>query len=144
VETRYQAAGIDALAVCFIDELAHVLGETDLAVCRPGGTTLAELAAAGVPALLLPHPDAADDYQLANAQFYASAGACRLLDERICEGHLEEMVAGELDGLLKSDAERAEMAAAMHGLAHARAAQGIAALASRLLDAGVDSVPLAA
>ena len=144
VETRYQAAGIDALAVCFIDELAHVLGETDLAVCRPGGTTLAELAAAGVPALLLPHPDAADDYHLANAQHYASAGGCRLLDERTCEGHLEEGLAGELDALLKSGAGRAEMATAMRGLSHPGAAHEIAALAFRLLDSGVDSVPLAA
>jgi UDP-N-acetylglucosamine--N-acetylmuramyl-(pentapeptide) pyrophosphoryl-undecaprenol N-acetylglucosamine transferase len=144
VESQYQAAGIDALSVCFIDELAHVLGETDLAVCRPGGTTLAELAVAGVPALLLPHPDAADDYQLANAKFYAAAGGCRLLDERTCEGHLEELLAGQLERLLKADAERSEMARAMRNLSHPEAVQKIALLASHLLDAGLDALPLAA
>lgn len=144
VEARYQAAGIDALSVCFIEELAHVLGETDLAVCRPRGTTLAELAAAGVPAVLLPHPDAADDYQLANAEFYESAHACRMIDERTCEGRLEEVLAAQLHSLLGDSSARADLATAMRGLAHPQAAQDIASVAAQLLDAGLESVPLAA
>ena len=56
------------------------------AVCRAGGTTLAELAVSGVPAVLVPYPYAADDHQRKNAEVYTSAGACLLLDQREVTG----------------------------------------------------------
>ena len=56
--------------------MSGLLAESDLAVCRAGGTTLAELAAAGVPAILVPYPHAADDHQRKNAEALAAAGAC--------------------------------------------------------------------
>ena len=64
-------AGVDALVVAFIDELAPVMFDSDLVVCRPGGTTLAELSLAGVPAILVPYPRSMD-YHLPNAEVFAA------------------------------------------------------------------------
>jgi UDP-N-acetylglucosamine--N-acetylmuramyl-(pentapeptide) pyrophosphoryl-undecaprenol N-acetylglucosamine transferase len=143
VEERYQAAGIDALAVSFIDELAHVLAQTDLVVCRAGGGTLAELAVAGVPALLLPHPESSDDHQLANAQVYATAGASRFLDERACQARLEETLAAELEWLLVEDHVRADMAAAIREFSRPEAAWDIARLCAQLLAVGTETAAAA-
>jgi UDP-N-acetylglucosamine--N-acetylmuramyl-(pentapeptide) pyrophosphoryl-undecaprenol N-acetylglucosamine transferase len=139
VEERYVQAGVDALAVSFIDDLAQVLEETDLAVCRAGGATLAELAVAGVPAILLPHPDSPDDQQLANAQAYLTAGACRLVDERACEGRLEETLGREIEILLGDASAREVMAAAMRTFSRPRAAQDIAALCAAFLSSGCEA-----
>ncbi len=54
----------------------------DLALCRAGALTVAELAMAGLPALLVPYPYAADDHQLANARALADAAAARVLASR--------------------------------------------------------------
>lgn len=139
VEEHYRSLGTNALPISFIDGLAHVLSETDLVVSRAGGTTLAELAAAGVPALLLPHPDAADDHQLASAQVFVAAGACRLIDERSCEERFEDAIAEQLDQLLSNASERAKMAGAIRNFARPHAAQDIASISSQLLADGCDA-----
>ena len=72
---RYRDVGVDALTVSFIDEMAPVMFASDLVVCRAGGTTLAELALAGVPAVLVPYPRDVEAYQLANADVVAATGA---------------------------------------------------------------------
>jgi UDP-N-acetylglucosamine--N-acetylmuramyl-(pentapeptide) pyrophosphoryl-undecaprenol N-acetylglucosamine transferase len=139
VEERYQSAGLDALVVSFIDELAHVLAETDLVICRAGGAMLAELAVAGVPGLLIPNPEASDDHQLANAQVYVAAGACRLVDERSCGDRLEGALAAQI-GLLVSDHQgRGEMAGAMRNFARPQAAEDIARLCAEFLASGTES-----
>ena len=56
--------------------------ESDLALCRSGALTVAELAMAGLPALLVPYPHAADDHQSANARAAAEAGAAIVLPSR--------------------------------------------------------------
>jgi UDP-N-acetylglucosamine--N-acetylmuramyl-(pentapeptide) pyrophosphoryl-undecaprenol N-acetylglucosamine transferase len=126
-EARYQRLGVEALAVTFIDEIAAVLFESDLVVCRAGGTCLAELALAGVPALLVPHPQATDDHQLANAKVFTSAGASRLIDETSQVGALDRALARELTPLLAEAALRARMGLAMQRLARPDAAAEIAA-----------------
>ncbi len=125
-ESRYQRSGVDALAVTFIDEIASLLFESDLVVCRSGGTTLAELALAGVPAVLVPYPDAADDHQLANAKVFTAAGASRLIDESSQSGALETALARELTPLLVEDSQRIEMSHHMQSLARPDAAAEIA------------------
>ena len=82
VETAYREAGIAAEVVAFESDMPTRYREADLAVCRAGALTVAELALAGLPALLAPYPFAADDHQLANARALADAGAARLLDAR--------------------------------------------------------------
>ena len=78
----YRSRGIEADVRAFIDDMASAYGWADLAVCRAGALTIAELAAAGVPAVLIPFPAAVDDHQTRNAQFLVGAGAAELLPER--------------------------------------------------------------
>jgi len=77
----YRARGIVADVRAFIDDMAGAYGWADLAVCRSGALTIAELAAAGVPAVLVPFPSAVDDHQTKNAQFVVRAGAAVLQAE---------------------------------------------------------------
>lgn len=77
----YQSRGIDADVRAFIDDMAGAYGWADLAVCRSGALTVAELAAAGVPAILVPFPAAVDDHQTRNAEYVVRAGAAVLLPE---------------------------------------------------------------
>ena len=84
---------LEAAVVPFIDDMPQTLAATDLAICRAGGTTLAELAAAGVPAVLLPYPHAADDHQAANARHFAAGGGCVTIDSREVTGRLDAQLA---------------------------------------------------
>jgi UDP-N-acetylglucosamine--N-acetylmuramyl-(pentapeptide) pyrophosphoryl-undecaprenol N-acetylglucosamine transferase len=77
----YMNAGIEADVVPFEDDMAAAYAWADLVICRSGALTLAELAAAGVPAILVPYPNAVDDHQTKNAQAMVSAGAARLVAE---------------------------------------------------------------
>lgn len=77
----YAAAGIAAEVVSFVDDMASAYAQADLAICRAGALTLAELAAAGLPALLVPYPHAVDDHQTRNAEALVAAGAARLVGE---------------------------------------------------------------
>jgi UDP-N-acetylglucosamine--N-acetylmuramyl-(pentapeptide) pyrophosphoryl-undecaprenol N-acetylglucosamine transferase len=77
----YASRGIEADVRAFIDDMAGAYGWADLAVCRSGALTVAELAAAGVPAILVPFPAAVDDHQTRNARFVVAAGAAVLMPE---------------------------------------------------------------
>lgn len=78
---NYKKAGVDAVAVPFIDDMAKAYGEADLVICRAGALTIAELAAAGVASVLVPYPFAVDDHQTGNARFLTNAGAAMLLPQ---------------------------------------------------------------
>jgi len=77
----YRSRGIEADVRPFIEDMAGAYGWADLAVCRSGALTVAELAAAGVAAVLVPFPAAVDDHQTRNAEFAVQAGAAVLLPE---------------------------------------------------------------
>ena len=65
----------------YIDDMASAYAAADLAVCRAGASTLAELAAAGLPAILVPYPFAADDHQRKNADAFVRAGGAGLIGD---------------------------------------------------------------
>jgi UDP-N-acetylglucosamine--N-acetylmuramyl-(pentapeptide) pyrophosphoryl-undecaprenol N-acetylglucosamine transferase len=71
----YRRAGTTATITEFIGDMAEALGWADLAVCRAGALTVAELSAAGLGAVLVPYPHAVDDHQTFNAQFLVKEGA---------------------------------------------------------------------
>lgn len=74
-ETAYREAGIAVRLTPFIEDMAQAYGWADLVLCRAGALTIAELAAAGVGAILVPFPFAVDDHQTANAHFLEQGGA---------------------------------------------------------------------
>jgi UDP-N-acetylglucosamine--N-acetylmuramyl-(pentapeptide) pyrophosphoryl-undecaprenol N-acetylglucosamine transferase len=78
---RYQAAGVEATVAPFIKDMARAYAWADLVVCRAGALTVSELAAAGLPAFLLPLPHAIDDHQTRNAEYLASQDAAVLLPQ---------------------------------------------------------------
>jgi len=135
----YRKLGLEAIVVPFIERVPPVLRQTDLAIGRSGGTTLAELAAAGVPALLLPWPKAANNHQRANAEVYTAAGAAEMLDAREVTGRLDNAIAGSLAPLLLDSARREQMATAIQALARPNAAWHVAAMINQLLAAAVET-----
>ena len=79
VRTNYERAGVRADTVAFIDDVAARYAEADLLICRAGASTIAELAVAGVPAVLIPFPYAVDDHQTHNARFLSERGGAVLI-----------------------------------------------------------------
>ena len=72
---RYRELGLEARVEPFIDDIAAAYAWADLALCRAGALTVAELAVAGVPAVLIPFPYATDDHQTANARHLVARDA---------------------------------------------------------------------
>ncbi len=81
VAAAYHAFLPDAKVAAFIDDMAAAYAWADVVVCRAGAMTIAELAAAGVAAILVPFPQAADDHQTANARFLEVRDAALLLPQ---------------------------------------------------------------
>lgn len=75
----FERTGIAGQVVPFIRDMPAEFAEADLIICRSGAGALAELAAAGKPAILVPFPFATDDHQRRNAEAFQTAGAARLV-----------------------------------------------------------------
>jgi len=113
----------------YLDDMARQFAEADLIVCRSGASSVAEIAAAGRAAVLVPFPQAADDHQRKNAEAFVAAGAAEL----IVEAELtEERLLGVLRSLLEDDARRAEMGRNARALAHPNAVKEIASMVVEL------------
>ncbi len=81
-QTQYQNAQVTAEVMPFIEDMAAAYAWADLVICRSGALTVAELAAAGVAAILVPFPYAVDDHQTANGRYLADHQAALLLQQR--------------------------------------------------------------
>ncbi len=111
--------GYKVLAFC--DDMAAAYAASDFCVARSGASSLTELSHAGLPALLVPFPFAADDHQTANARVYEKAGAAVLTQQRDLEAKtITDMLTELNDGHLES------MAESMRNLADPDAAAQIA------------------
>jgi len=123
------ATGEAAEVFKFIEDMPAAFERADLVVCRSGASTVAEIAAAGKPAIFVPFPRAADDHQRVNAEALERAGAAVVVEESKLEGvWLAETIAA-----LLGDRSRLErMSAAARELAHPNAARDIAAMAARV------------
>ncbi|HTJ45449.1 MAG TPA: undecaprenyldiphospho-muramoylpentapeptide beta-N-acetylglucosaminyltransferase [Kofleriaceae bacterium] len=119
---RYKAAGIDADVRPFIKEMATEYQQADVIVSRAGATTVAELAIAGKPVILVPYPFAADNHQELNAQEMRDAGAALMFRQADLT---TSILADELRKLLDDDDRRARMGSAMNALAKPEAASTI-------------------
>jgi UDP-N-acetylglucosamine--N-acetylmuramyl-(pentapeptide) pyrophosphoryl-undecaprenol N-acetylglucosamine transferase len=129
---RYQGLGLAAELAPFFADLPERLAQAQLVVCRSGASTVAELTAAGRPAVLVPYPHHSDDHQGANAQALESAGAAWLMRE---SGFTAEALAARLEPLLTNPARLADMAAKAKTLAHIDAAERLARVVIQLTEA---------
>lgn len=100
VKQVYTAHGANATVRSFLAEMHLAVGAATVAVSRAGASSLAELAAMRLPALLVPYPFAADNHQFHNARAFTESGAARLLEQR-------EATAEKLAGLLVELVENA-------------------------------------
>jgi UDP-N-acetylglucosamine--N-acetylmuramyl-(pentapeptide) pyrophosphoryl-undecaprenol N-acetylglucosamine transferase len=107
----------------FIDDMPATFARADLLVCRSGASTVAEIAAAGKPAVFIPFPRAADDHQNVNARALERVGAAVVVEE----SHLEAAYLVDIIAALLNDPQRLRsMSAAAKSLAHPNAVQEIA------------------
>ena len=126
----YQRVGVEAEVTEFIDDMAEAYGWADLAICRAGALTISELAAVGLPAVLVPFPAAVDNHQALNGGYLVAAGAAVLVPEKqLNQDRLARLLAGLLAdrGRLLDMARRAREAARP---------QALAAIERTLLEAG--------
>ncbi len=131
--THHQFARISADHLrlsAFIDPMAVAYAAADLVVCRAGAVTLAELAAWGLPAILVPLPTAAANHQLGNARALEAAGAGVLMEQ---DRLTAESLVGSVAGLIAEPARMARLSAAVAARARPFAAENIAAAALALL-----------
>lgn len=107
VHARYDALGIRASVVPFIDDMARTYASASLVIARAGATSLAEICAIGRPSILIPFPFAADDHQTRNAEALERAGAAIMVRESELQG---AKLAESIAGLLAHDDRRRAMA----------------------------------
>jgi UDP-N-acetylglucosamine--N-acetylmuramyl-(pentapeptide) pyrophosphoryl-undecaprenol N-acetylglucosamine transferase len=122
VRDGYRRAGFAARVEPFILAMDREMKSADLVVCRAGATTLAELTAAGRPALLVPLPTAADDHQRKNAQVLAAAGAAEIVEQAGLTG---DRLAERIVALASDPARRHAMSEAARRFARPDAARAI-------------------
>lgn len=106
-QARTPGPGVEYRRVEYEVDMPTVLSAVDLAVCRAGATSVAELAALGVPSILIPLPGAPGDHQTANARHLEAAGGARLVADEDLDG---DRLGAELVTLLGGSALLAAMA----------------------------------
>ncbi len=82
IQREFAQSGCPGEVTPFIKDMPAVFSEADLIICRAGAGSVAELAAAGKPSVLVPFPFAADQHQLRNAEAFERAGAARIVLDR--------------------------------------------------------------
>ncbi|AYG80375.1 UDP-N-acetylglucosamine--N-acetylmuramyl-(pentapeptide) pyrophosphoryl-undecaprenol N-acetylglucosamine transferase [Streptomyces hundungensis] len=124
-DTQRQLTGLPgARAVPYLDRMDLAYAAADLVVCRAGSATVAELAATGVPAVLVPYPHAPGDHQTHNARVLSDAGAALLVPDAETTAF---RLAGLIEPLLANPARLAAMSGAADPGHHAHAADLLAA-----------------
>jgi UDP-N-acetylglucosamine--N-acetylmuramyl-(pentapeptide) pyrophosphoryl-undecaprenol N-acetylglucosamine transferase len=129
-EARTRAAGAPSwiALTAFLDDVGGAYAAADLVVARAGAMTLAELAASGVPSVLVPYPWAAEDHQTKNARRFATSGAAVVVEQRELTG---ERLASIVRKLLADPVELARMKEATRRVDEAGARERIAAACER-------------
>jgi UDP-N-acetylglucosamine--N-acetylmuramyl-(pentapeptide) pyrophosphoryl-undecaprenol N-acetylglucosamine transferase len=117
--------GLDYRPVRYEDRMPLLLAAADVFVCRAGATTVSELTAVGVPAVLVPLPTAPGDHQTANARVLADGGAAVLVPDGDLDG---PRLVAEVDSLLVEPERLAAMGKAAAALGQRDAADRVAAL----------------
>jgi UDP-N-acetylglucosamine--N-acetylmuramyl-(pentapeptide) pyrophosphoryl-undecaprenol N-acetylglucosamine transferase len=127
VQAGYDLHNVKALVRPFLTEMELALGAATVAVSRAGASSLAELAAMRLPAVLIPYPTAADHHQFHNASAFAEAGAALMLEQKSATA---EQLASQVLSLIKDQAAHAAM---MKALEHWDAPHAAELIAERML-----------
>lgn len=140
VEQAAKAAGVNAVVHSFFTEMHLALGASSVAVSRAGASSLAELSAMRVPAILVPYPAATDNHQYHNAAAFEKTGAAILLEQKTAT---PEALAAKISELIEQPARADDMRAALDKWHAPRAAEQIAesilrAVTSRRRAAGIE------
>jgi UDP-N-acetylglucosamine--N-acetylmuramyl-(pentapeptide) pyrophosphoryl-undecaprenol N-acetylglucosamine transferase len=122
VERGYREAGFAAHVAAFTPEVARWLAQAHLLVCRAGASSLAELAAVGRAAILVPYPFAANNHQEHNARFFEASGAAEVILNKDFTG---ELLADKIRQLMADPETLTRMGAAARSLAKPHAAKEI-------------------
>jgi len=117
VKQYYEEHGLSVELREFIPDMPTLLQETTLVISRAGATTLAELACAGIPALLIPDPRAIRDHQRLNAERYQSAGAAAMVLQSSDLAETIQQVSHQLNLWLAEPETRQRMSQRMCSLA---------------------------
>jgi len=123
VQASYETAGANPAQVHgFIEDMASEYAYADIVICRSGASTVFEIAAAGVPAIFVPFPQATHDHQTMNAKAMSDNGAALLLSQKSMSG--EKLGAMALE-LLENKEQMVDMETAARSFARRRAAAHI-------------------
>jgi UDP-N-acetylglucosamine--N-acetylmuramyl-(pentapeptide) pyrophosphoryl-undecaprenol N-acetylglucosamine transferase len=146
VRQAYAALGLQAVVHPFFAGMELAMGAATAAVSRAGASSLAELAALRLPAVLVPYPAAMDNHQFYNARAFEETGAARLLEQK---GATPEIFARLILELAGNPAGREQMQAALAKWHAPRAAEEIAeamlrALGLKVEEGAVESTPIPA
>ncbi|MCH8952391.1 MAG: glycosyltransferase, partial [Proteobacteria bacterium] len=129
VRAAYASAGVEAELALFFDDLPRRIAAAQLVICRAGASTVAELAAIGRPAILVPYPHAMDDHQSANAMALAAPGGAILAPEAELT---TDALARHIRAVLLAPGQAAHMAAQARAQGRPRAAGDLADLVEAL------------
>ena len=131
VQAAYTQAGVKAEVSAFIDDMPSAFARADLLVCRSGASTVAEITAAGKPAIFVPFPRAADDHQRRNAEAIVAGGAAVLVPQAELTPQRMAQLVIELFG---DPARLQQMAEKARALSHHDAAGRVARMVAELAE----------
>ena len=138
VRAVYGAAGIDAELASFFDDMPVKLANAHLVICRAGASTIAELTAAGRPAILVPYPHATDDHQTKNAESLCDAGGGWMIPQHSFN---RESLTTRLTALLATSRTLQTTALCAGRMGMRTAADNLADLVVSVIDAGRNGDP---
>lgn len=129
------SAGVHAVCVAFVERMELAYAAADVVLCRSGASTVAELAVAGLPGVLVPYPHGAADEQAANARALSERGGALLVPDSDLDG---ARLVAEVQPLLADPQRLSTMAAAARSVGRPDAADRLARL---ILDAAANGLP---
>ena len=129
VRKRYAELGIPAELMTYIEDMPDKLAEAHLVIGRAGASTIAELTAAGRPAILIPFPSATDDHQTANAREMTKAGGARTIPQT---QFTPEVLARQIEAMAADPQALANAAARSLSVGRPHAARDLADLVERI------------
>jgi UDP-N-acetylglucosamine--N-acetylmuramyl-(pentapeptide) pyrophosphoryl-undecaprenol N-acetylglucosamine transferase len=136
IKHEFQATGLPGQVAPFINDMPAAFAAADLIISRAGAGTVAEIAAAGRPSILVPFPYAADDHQTRNAQVLVNAGAAVLIPDREFTG---QRLLKELTALTADPGRLPAMATAARKLARTGSARRAADILEEISRARIDT-----